>query len=204
VLIDTLVVRRLEKRLPKPPPEPDYKKLPPKDEIVMPPDYHFHPGHTWALEKDGAVAVGVDDLIQATTGRLTAVGLPGAGDEVEAGRQVIGLAIGGREIKLVAPVDGTVEKVNGSLAERPELVNEDPYGKGWLFTVKPSGSADQLAGLPIGDAAVEWMKAEMGKMDEFVAHFRKGSTPNYMLVGGNHEVWTTFQDAFLSGAREEA
>jgi glycine cleavage system H protein len=204
VLLDVLVVRRLEKRPPEPLPGPDTKKLPAKDEIAMPPDYHFHPGHTWALSKDGAVAVGVDDLIQATTGRLTAVTLPSSGDAVAAGQQVIGLAVGGREIKLVAPVDGTVDKVNGALAKRPTLVNDDPYGKGWLFTIRPGGAESQLQGLPVGDPAVEWMKAEMAKMDEFVTQYRKGTSPGSMLVGGNHEVWNMFQDAFLSGAREEA
>lgn len=206
VLIDALVVRRLEKQPPKPPPEREVKKLPPKAEIVMPPDYHFHPGHTWALPMSGGtVAVGVDDLIQATTGQLTEVRLPAVGDAIEAGGKAIGLAVGGREIALLAPVGGLVRKVNRSLAERPTLVNSDPYGSGWLFEVEPQGGADQqLAGLPIGDAAVEWMKAEMGRMSDFVTRYRKGTSPSHALVGGNHEVWSMFEHAFLSGAREEA
>jgi glycine cleavage system H lipoate-binding protein len=206
VLIDTLVVRRLEKKPPQPPPEPDVKRLPLKDEIVMPPDYNFHPGHTWALKMSGGtVAVGVDDLIQATTGQLTEVRLPAVGDAIEAGSKVIGLVVGGREIALVAPIGGVVRKANRSLSRRPTLVNSDPYGSGWLFEVEPKGGADQqLAGLPIGDEAVEWMKAEMGRMSDFVTQYRKGTSPSHALVGGNHEVWTMFEHAFLSGARGEA
>jgi len=205
VLLDTLVVRRLEKQPLRPPPAQEVKQLPPKDEIVMPPDYHFHPGHTWALTRDGAVAVGVDDLIQATTGRLTGVSLPAVGDTVEAGRRAIGLAVGGREIGLVSPVSGVVRKVNGALGKQPTLVNDDPYGSGWLLVIEPSGGADgQLSGLPIGEDAVVWMKAEMGKLERFVTQYRKGTSPSHMLVGGNHEVWTMFEHAFLSGAREEA
>jgi glycine cleavage system H protein len=59
---------------------------------------------------------------------------------------------------LVAPISGTIEQVNAEVQSKPELLNEDPYNKGWLLIVKPSNLQGELPNLMPFDKAVEWHK----------------------------------------------
>jgi glycine cleavage system H protein len=59
---------------------------------------------------------------------------------------------------LVAPVSGTIEEVNAEVQSKPELLNEDPYGKGWLLVIKPSNLQAELANLMNFNQAVDWHK----------------------------------------------
>jgi len=59
---------------------------------------------------------------------------------------------------LVAPISGTIEQVNAEVQSKPELLNEDPYNKGWLLIVNPSNLKAELANLMDFNKAVEWHK----------------------------------------------
>ena len=61
---------------------------------------------------------------------------------------------------LISAVTGTIEEVNDEVQSKPETLNEDPYGKGWLLVVKPSNLQADLANLMTFEAAVEWHKAQ--------------------------------------------
>jgi glycine cleavage system H protein len=60
---------------------------------------------------------------------------------------------------LVAPISGTIEEVNAEVQSKPELLNEDPYGKGWLLILKPSNLQAELANIMDFNKAVEWHKS---------------------------------------------
>ncbi|MCD6131292.1 MAG: glycine cleavage system protein H, partial [Candidatus Hydrothermae bacterium] len=77
--------------------------------------------------------------------------------------QVIGSFETGKWLgKIYAPVSGTITKINEELEDDPAIINEDPYGKGWLFEIEMS-TPGEVNELLYGDAAVEWQKKEIEK-----------------------------------------
>lgn len=124
----------------------------------VPENVHLHPGHTWArMEQDGSVTVGIDDFAHKLIGRVAAVALPEPGGRVAQGEPAIQLAADSKTVGLLSPVDGTVVAVNRAAAEEPGRL-EDPYGKGWLFQVKPPRFAANVRQLFSGAAAREWLE----------------------------------------------
>lgn len=98
--------------------------------------------HEW-LSLDGDVAtVGVTDFAQDSLGDIVFVELPDPGDNVAAGEPCGELESTKSVSDIYAPISGEVVAVNGSLDATPELVNDDPYGGGWLFEVTPSDPAE--------------------------------------------------------------
>ncbi|MGD2141938.1 MAG: glycine cleavage system protein GcvH [Candidatus Bathyarchaeota archaeon] len=95
--------------------------------------------HEWAkLEADGTVIVGVTDYAQKQLHEIVFVELPEVGDDVE-----LGSVIGALEsVKAVSdmncPVGGSIIDVNDELLDSPELINDDPYGEGWIAKLEPS------------------------------------------------------------------
>ncbi len=113
----------------------------------IPGDLKFLKSHEWArVEGNGRITVGISDHAQGLLGDLVYVELPNVGDTVEAG---IGVAVV-ESVKaasdVYSPVSGTVVEVNAALADKPETINEDAYGEGWLFVLE-SSDADSLAEL---------------------------------------------------------
>jgi glycine cleavage system H protein len=109
----------------------------------IPGDLKFLKSHEWArLEDDGRITVGISDHAQAALGDLVYVELPGVGDEVEAGKGVAVVESVKAASDVYAPVSGTVVAINDELADAPETINGDAYGKGWLFVLQPSDIAE--------------------------------------------------------------
>jgi len=109
----------------------------------IPGDLKFLKSHEWArLEDDGRITVGISDHAQAALGDLVYVELPGVGDEVEAGKGVAVVESVKAASDVYAPVSGTVVAINEALADAPETINGDAYGKGWLFVLQPSDIAE--------------------------------------------------------------
>jgi glycine cleavage system H protein len=109
----------------------------------IPGDLKFLKSHEWArLEDDGRITVGISDHAQAALGDLVYVELPGVGDEVEAGKGVAVVESVKAASDVYAPVSGTVVAINEELADAPETINGDAYGKGWLFVLQPSDIAE--------------------------------------------------------------
>jgi glycine cleavage system H protein len=128
------------------------------DWFKMPESVYFHPGHAWArLESPGVVAVGVDDFAQHLVGRLGGLVLPNTGEPLEAGRRALALQADGRAVDVLAPISGTVVAVNQSAVEHPDLVNDDPYGRGWLLKVQVPRTASALRSLLSGEPARQWI-----------------------------------------------
>ena len=105
----------------------------------IPGDLKFMKSHEWArIEGDGKVTVGISDPAQDLLGDLVYVALPDVGDSVEEGNACALLESVKAASDIYAPVSGTITEVNSALADKPETINEDAYGDGWLFVIEAS------------------------------------------------------------------
>ncbi|TZF91767.1 glycine cleavage system protein GcvH [Cognatilysobacter lacus] len=110
----------------------------------IPGDLKFLKTHEWArVEGDGKVTVGISDHAQGLLGDLVYVELPGVGDRVEAGNACAVVESVKAASDVYAPVSGKVVAVNDALSDKPETINEDAFGEGWLFQLEIE-DADQL------------------------------------------------------------
>ena len=113
----------------------------------IPGDLKFLKSHEWArVEGNGRITVGISDHAQGLLGDLVYDELPNVGDTVEAGNGVAVVESVKAASDVYSPVSGTVVEVNAALADKPETINEDAYGEGWLFVLE-SSDADSLAEL---------------------------------------------------------
>ena len=102
----------------------------------IPGDLKFMKSHEWArVEGDGKVTVGISDHAQGLLGDLVYVDLPAVGDSVEAGTACAVVESVKAASDVYSPVSGTITAVNAALADKPETINEDAYGEGWIFVV---------------------------------------------------------------------
>ena len=129
-------------------------------------DHYYWPhdtAHTWAKIEDGKVRVGVDDFAQKQAGELKFIRLFPTGKEVKQGARFGTLETAKWVGPILSPVSGKIAQVNDEVLNKPPLVNEDPYGKGWMVVIEPSDLEDDLTRLVKGDspAAVEWMKKDI-------------------------------------------
>jgi glycine cleavage system H protein len=108
----------------------------------VPDELRYLESHEWTTTGGDAVRVGVSDFAQDELGDVVFVELPEVGDEVTAG-EPFGVVESIKAVSdLYAPVSGEVVAVNEELFDRPELVNEDPYGDGWMLEVAPADGGD--------------------------------------------------------------
>jgi len=106
---------------------------------VVPEDLSYTAEHEWArTEADGTVRVGITDFAQEALGDIVFVALPEAGATVAAG-SVLGEVESTKSVsEIYAPFAGEVIARNDELQTRPELLNSDPYGDGWIVTIRPA------------------------------------------------------------------
>ncbi|HEV8639879.1 MAG TPA: glycine cleavage system protein GcvH [Methylomirabilota bacterium] len=112
----------------------------------IPTDLRYTRDHEWAKREGGNVRVGITHYAQEQLGDVVFVELPKVGAKA-AQRQSFGVVESVKAVSdLYAPVSGEVVEVNAQLGKTPELVNQDPYGRGWMIVIKPSNPAewDQL------------------------------------------------------------
>jgi glycine cleavage system H protein len=108
----------------------------------IPDDCRFLSSHEWARREDGTIRVGISDFAQDELGDVVFVELPDEGDEVTA-EAAFGVVESIKAVSDVyAPVSGTVAAANDDLVEAPELVNEGPYGDGWMIAIEPSDESE--------------------------------------------------------------
>ena len=105
--------------------------------MEFPDELRYTREHEWALDEgDGRVRVGITDYAQDALGDVVYVDIPETGTEVRAG-DAFGEVESTKSVSdLYSPVNGTVVERNPLLEDKPELVNEDPYGEGWLLVVE--------------------------------------------------------------------
>ncbi len=109
----------------------------------IPGDLKFLKSHEWArVEDDGLVRVGISDHAQSQLGDLVYVELPEIGVAVEAGNGLAVVESVKAASDIYAPVSGEIVEVNELLSDKPETINEDAFGDGWLVLIRPSDRAE--------------------------------------------------------------
>ena len=114
----------------------------------VPDDLRYSAEHEWVrvLDDGGKVRVGITDYAQDALGDVVYVDLPDTGTQVTANEAVGELESTKSVSEMYAPVSGTVSAVNEALADNPALLNEDPYGDGWLCEIEVS-NADEIGAM---------------------------------------------------------
>jgi len=129
----------------------------------MPDELYYEQNHFWVRQEGDEVVMGMDDFAQKMAGEIVYVQLPGEGKAVKQGAKFAKMESGKWLGKVYAPVSGELTAVNEALETNPELINEDCYGKGWLFKIKPE-DLSELNNLIHGKEAVEkWVLADIEK-----------------------------------------
>jgi glycine cleavage system H protein len=105
-----------------------------------PAHFKYSSEHEWVDAQGAAATVGITDHAQHALGDIVFVDLPRVGTAVEAGKPCGSVESVKAVSEIFSPVTGEVTEVNGELADHPEIVNQDPHGKGWMVKVKLSGS----------------------------------------------------------------
>jgi len=108
----------------------------------IPPELKYAKTHEWVKVEGKRATVGITDHAQSELTDIVFVDLPAVGKVVEAGKAVLSLESVKTVSDVYAPGPGRVVEVNAELKAHPELVNQDPYGKGWIFRIELSGAAD--------------------------------------------------------------
>lgn len=181
--------------------------------IKIPQGLFFSKYHTWThLEKSGTAKVGLDDLLLHFTGEVKFSNLKNPGNFINKGELLADIDQQGKLLQIYSPISGRVVKTNKRLYERPEVINEDPYEKGWIYTIQPSEWIAETGSYYLAGEAIEWSKRELERFRDFMAEsVKKYSSESSMLIlqdGGElcdqplsalpNEVWQDFQKSFLN------
>jgi glycine cleavage system H protein len=110
----------------------------------IPNDLRYTKSHEWVrVAQDGAVDIGISDHAQSALGDLVFVEVPEVGRTIRSGEACAVVESVKAASDVYSPVSGKIVAVNSALAAQPELLNEDPYGAGWLFRVATNSPIDE-------------------------------------------------------------
>jgi len=128
-----------------------------KFELRVRSGYYYTEEGMWASLEGVRVRVGVTDYLQRTGGDVAFVELPRQGTVVERQGEIGIMETAKTTVSLLSPVSGTVEESNATLSEKPELINSDPYGDGWLVVLSPTDIESDLKSLMSANGYFELM-----------------------------------------------
>lgn len=109
---------------------------------MIPEDLRYTSDHEWVAPGAGPVKVGITHFAQDALGDIVYVQLPEPGTAVDAGTTFGEVESTKSVSEIYAPISGTIAARNDKLVDKPELINSDPYGAGWLVEIEPSDSGD--------------------------------------------------------------
>jgi glycine cleavage system H protein len=127
----------------------------------IPADLKYTKSHEWVRQENGALEIGITDHAQSALGDLVFVEVPDVGRALKAGEACAVVESVKAASDVYSPLAGKVVAHNEALAAKPELLNEDPYGAGWLFRLETGASADTAS--LMSAAAYETFLAEESK-----------------------------------------
>ncbi len=183
------------------------------DILKVPQGIFLGKNHTWVfLEKSGTALVGLDDFLLHTTGEVELINYKNPDETIQKGELLTEVIKGDKHLKIFSPISGKIMNSNTQLSEMPHLLNEDPFGKGWIYKVKPSKWIDETQCCYLAEDAVNWSKTEMQRFKDFLAQSNCKYSPESSLValqdGGElidhtlselpNAIWQDFQESFLN------
>jgi glycine cleavage system H protein len=181
--------------------------------LRIPQGLFYSKNHTWMhLEKSGAAKVGLDDLLLHITGEVKFSHLKNPGDMINKGDLLTEINQNGKLLAIFSPVSGKIVETNPILHEHPGTLNEDPYGKGWIYKIKPSNWIAEAKSCYLAEEATIWSERELLRFKDFLAVTMKNNSPEASMVilqdGGElcdhslsalpDETWKDFQKEFLN------
>ncbi len=110
--------------------------------MKLDPQARYAESHEWARHEDDDIVVGISDYAQESLSDIVYVELPEIGDDVERGDDFGVVESVKAASDVYAPVNGKIVAINELLDGEPEIVNEDPYGKGWLIRINPEDPSE--------------------------------------------------------------
>ncbi len=109
---------------------------------MNPDDVRYHKEHTWVKVSGKKGTIGITEYAQDALGDIVYIDLPEVDDEVEANSEISEIESTKATSAVICPVSGKILKVNEELGESPEVINEDPYGKGWIAVIELENASE--------------------------------------------------------------
>ena len=136
----------------------------------FPEDLYYHRDHMWLKVEGDKVRVGYNDWAQDAAGKLVSIKTRPPGRAVKAGKTLGSIESGKWVGSLKVPVTGTIVEINPELKNNPSLINEAPYGNGWIAVIEPNNLEEELVDLIEGKDKKNletWLKEEKQKIAGF-------------------------------------
>jgi glycine cleavage system H protein len=121
--------------------------------------YYLVERHVWARPEDGRVTVGLTDVAQNLAKNVLSVTVKAVGKQVKKGRSLATVESSKWVGPVPCPVGGEVVEVNEEVVSRPTLLNEDPYGQGWIVRIAPADWEGESTDLVTGPEGIEAYRA---------------------------------------------
>lgn len=109
---------------------------------MNPDDLRYHNEHTWVRIEGKKGIIGITDHAQKALGDIVYIDLPEIDGVAEANTEISEIESTKATSSVISPISGTIIEVNEELSETPEIINEDPYGKGWIAVIELSNESD--------------------------------------------------------------
>lgn len=182
------------------------------DLLRIPQGLFFSRNHTWThLEKSGNAKIGIDDFLLNVVGNAQINWMKSPGERLKKGELLARINQKGKWLNVYSPVSGEVTATNAFVQDNPEILDEDPYGQGWLYAIKPENWKAETSGFFLADEAQSWISEEIKKLKDFLAlSLGKEGNKQMQLAyqeGGEliarplaelpAEIWEDFQKEFL-------
>ncbi len=118
---------------------------------MYPEDLKYHKEHAWARVSGKKVTVGISFYAQESLGDIVYIDVPEIDSTAEAGSEMTQIESTKATSSVVSPVSGTIVEVNEELGDSPEIINEDPYDKGWIAVVEVEDESELTNLMDAGD-----------------------------------------------------
>ncbi|TSA31196.1 MAG: glycine cleavage system protein H [Porphyromonadaceae bacterium] len=187
--------------------------------LRIPQGLFYNPNHAWThLDESGTAKVGMDDFLQHVVGEIKFANLKNPGETIKKGDLLTEIVQNGKRLQVFSPISGKIINTNVTLSKNPELVNEDPYGKGWIYQIKPANWMTETSSCYLADEATKWTTKELERFKDFLTggSMKKFSTEPFMVLlqdGGElrdnilselpDNIWKDFQIQFLNSTVTE-
>ena len=126
---------------------------------MIPSNLRYHKEHEWVRVEGTQATIGISHFAQDALGDIVFIDLPKVGATVAAGQQIGEVESTKTTSTIYTPVSGTIAKVNADLKDHPEVVNSDPYGKGWMAVVDLS-AVSEVEGLLSADQYKDFLSQQ--------------------------------------------
>jgi CheY-like chemotaxis protein len=172
-------------------------------ELNVPAGAFISPQHAWArIELNGAVRIGLDDLIRKIFRQVDGVDLPEPGRKIARGETLFSLTYGDYSLDIPSPISGHVISVNSEHAEHPEWLAIKPFELSWMCRVEPSNLATELPALKIGHDAIDWYQDELDRYSQLARNGGADAADALAEAGSEEErlkILARFAEPFLQG-----